>query len=92
MRFIDIYRDAAGTDCSSLSVSEPEHTTLRVLGVIPHGSEIQPRSVEAAQELIKWLEGWILNAHEAALRASVASDRASSGRPVLLYPWGYGKK
>ena len=45
MQFIDIYRDREASDASSLQVSVPRGTTLRVVGILPHGSEMQPRTM-----------------------------------------------
>lgn len=42
---------------SSLLVSE-RRDALQVVGVLPHGYEFQPASIEQADRLIRWLEHW----------------------------------
>ncbi len=51
-QFIDLRR---GEEVSSLRVKADG---LIVVGELPHGIEIAPRSVEAADAMILWLEGW----------------------------------
>ena len=40
---------------SSLEIA---YDHLVVTGVLPHGTKIAPRSIEDAENLIEWLEGW----------------------------------
>lgn len=46
---------------SSLEVSGNK---IIVVGGLPHGSEIQPKSKEDADNLIEWLENWKKSATE----------------------------
>ena len=56
MEFIDLKRDQ---DVSSLGISEKNPGVLNVIGELPHGCQIAPRSLQSAQKLIAWLENWI---------------------------------
>lgn len=54
LEWIDLRR---GEGVSTLEASKPD--ALTVIGEIPHGMDIAPRSVAAARKLVAWLERWI---------------------------------
>jgi hypothetical protein len=56
LKWIDLKR---GEGVSSLEISPKRPGVLTVVGNLPHGIEIAPRSPKAARELIAWLECWI---------------------------------
>jgi hypothetical protein len=44
---------------SSLGWSDRDPTVLQVTGVLPHNYKFEPASIEDAEMLIEYLEGWI---------------------------------
>lgn len=79
LEFIDLAesspKDSEFPHNSSLSFSE-KWEGLRVLGVLTHGFEFEPRNVAAARKLIDWLERWILKQEENENRAEILESIA----------------
>ncbi len=58
--FYGITRSCQGDESvSSLEWSSKHPTTLTIIGNLPHGAKVAPRSTEEAEQMIDWLEGWI---------------------------------
>lgn len=55
LEFIDLRR---GEGVSSLEIASARPFELRVVGGLPHGVAIEPRSDDAAKRLIAWLMDW----------------------------------
>ncbi len=67
-KWIGIYRktDRAShvpPDATSLQVGP---YSLGVVGVLPHGAKIWPRTIRDADQLIQWLEKWKTRVQEEA--------------------------
>lgn len=56
------FRETDAADrVSSLEIESSRK--LRVVGNLPHGYEIQPKSIRDAAALVRWLVGWIEAKH-----------------------------
>jgi len=43
-----------------VSSLECNYDHLRVVGVLPHGTKIAPRSIRDAEHFIEWLKDWVI--------------------------------